>query len=310
MEGDMTMAQQITNEKYPLVSIVTPSYNQGQFIEDTILSVKNQDYPNIEHIIVDGESTDNTLEILKEYENSYNLRWISEPDNGQADAINKGFNMARGEIIGWLNSDDVYLTRNVITLVLHEFFKHPDIDLIHGNRITIDEFNHLLGLHYSREFNYNKFLRGYCTIYQQTVFLKRQIVNKYQLDSSLQLAMDTDFWLKIGQDYQFHYLNTFSACFRLHSISKTVSSAYIAEWNKERQYLNNRYGFRLNSSPFNKLSFRFGRLFMGSYFNYYRLPADLIQIATCPREEFAFPIKINGMKILWYLMQSANIFKR
>ena len=93
---------------WPRVSIVTPSYNQGQFIEDTLLSVKNQDYPSIEHIIVDGGSTDNTLEILQKYEGSYSMRWVSEPDRGQSDAVNKGFRMANGEIVGWLNSDDCY----------------------------------------------------------------------------------------------------------------------------------------------------------------------------------------------------------
>ena len=91
----------------PLVSIITPSYNQGRFIRQTIESVLNQKYPNIEYIIVDGGSSDNTLEIIKEYEGK--IKWISEKDNGQSDAINKGFSMANGEIIAWLNSDDIYL---------------------------------------------------------------------------------------------------------------------------------------------------------------------------------------------------------
>lgn len=92
----------------PLVSIVTPSFNQGRFIEETILSVKNQNYPHIEHLIIDGGSTDETLDVIRRYEGTYNLRWVSEPDEGQADALNKGFRLARGEVLGWLNADDTY----------------------------------------------------------------------------------------------------------------------------------------------------------------------------------------------------------
>ena len=102
----------------PLVSIVTPSYNQGKFIEDTILSVKNQSYPNIEHIVVDAGSTDGTLKILRKYEKEYNLKWVSEPDEGQSDAVNKGFEMAKGEIVDWINSDDVYFDTMTISYVV------------------------------------------------------------------------------------------------------------------------------------------------------------------------------------------------
>jgi len=137
-EENTAMKKQNISEQQPLVSIVTPSYNQGQFIEDTILSVKNQDYSNIEHIIVDGGSTDNTLEILKEYENSYNLRWVSEPDNGQADAINKGFDMAKGEIIGWLNSDDTYFSSHVLTKVV-EKFRQTEAKIVFGNDVLINQ---------------------------------------------------------------------------------------------------------------------------------------------------------------------------
>ena len=127
------------SEELPLVSIVTPSYNQGKFIEDTILSVKNQNYSNIEHIVVDAGSTDNTVEILKKYEDSYNMRWISEPDEGQSDAIDKGFKMAKGTILTWLNSDDYYLHDQVISKVVYYFKLHKDVHVVTGTGHDVDE---------------------------------------------------------------------------------------------------------------------------------------------------------------------------
>ncbi len=115
----------------PLVSIVTPSLNQGRFIQETILSVKDQTYPNIEHIIVDGGSTDGTLDIIKKYEGTYKMRWVSEPDSGQSDAINKGWRMAKGEILAYLNSDDTYMPWAVETAV-ELFSEHPDVAIIVG----------------------------------------------------------------------------------------------------------------------------------------------------------------------------------
>ena len=120
----------------PLVTIITPSYNQGRFIRETIESVLNQDYENIEYIIVDGQSTDETLKIIKQYNGK--LSYISEKDNGQSDAINKGFKMAHGEIVAWLNSDDVY-EPGCIKRAVREFEKNSRLGLIYGDGYILDE---------------------------------------------------------------------------------------------------------------------------------------------------------------------------
>jgi glycosyltransferase involved in cell wall biosynthesis len=136
MEGKLDKTPQLTGDiielsriNKPLVSIVTPSYNQGRFIEATLLSVRNQDYPNIEHLVIDGGSSDNTVEILEKYEKVYNLKWISEPDKGQSDAVNKGFERARGLIIGWLNSDDIYIDQQVISYIVSKSKEFSDADV-------------------------------------------------------------------------------------------------------------------------------------------------------------------------------------
>ena len=125
----------------PLVSIVTPNHNYGRFLCDTISSVKNQDYDKIEHIVVDAASTDDTLRILESNVDKYNLTWISEPDQGQSDAINKGFALGRGRIVAELDSDDVYLTKDVVSYVVDQFMKHPEVDVIFGNDALVNENN-------------------------------------------------------------------------------------------------------------------------------------------------------------------------
>ena len=210
-------------EDLPLVSIVTPSYNQGAFIEDTILSVKNQDHPNIEHIIVDGGSTDNTLKILEKNDGEYNIRWISEPDEGQSDAVNKGFRMAKGEIIGWLNSDDTYLSVHTISDVVNYFKKHTKSKIIYGDIVSIDHKNTIMLVHPALPIFRYSVLKKRNFILEPSTFFKRDIIEKYHLDKDLHYVMDYDFWLKIGEENKFHHIPKILSCFRWHHNSKSTS---------------------------------------------------------------------------------------
>jgi glycosyltransferase involved in cell wall biosynthesis len=209
--------------KHPLVSVITPSYNQGQFIEDTILSVKNQDYPNIEHIVVDGASTDDTLEVLEKYQDTYGLRWVSEPDRGHSDGVNKGFRMAQGEIVGWLNSDDAYLDVLTVSAVVEVFQNRPDADIVYGDIVFISEDDTVLMVRcVPRLFGYRRLLLG-CFLEQPAVFLRREVVRKHELDVSIHYAIDYEYWLRIGQQYRFLHLDRILAADRNHANRRMVT---------------------------------------------------------------------------------------
>lgn len=210
--------------RLPLVSVVTPSFNQGRFIEETMLSVKNQDYSNIEHIVVDGGSTDETIEILEKCEGTYNLRWISEPDEGHADAVNKGFAMARGEIIGWLNSDDVYFDRSTISAVVRAFQQHPEADIVYGDVAYIWEDGTILRVQCVPGFRYSRLLRG-CFLEQPAVFFRRHVVEAHKLDVRLKVAIDYEYWLRIGRLYRFYHLPRILAADRNHRDRISVANS-------------------------------------------------------------------------------------
>lgn len=208
------------NNGLPLVSIITPSYNQGEFIEETIDSVLNQTYPNIEYIIVDGGSTDNTLEILKKYENR--IQWISEKDKGQANAINKGILRTKGELIGWINSDDVY-ERDGIEKLVACWKKHPEADLIYGEGIYIDREGRKVGRYLTEVFTKEK-LGKQCIICQPSTLFSRVVIERVgMLNEQYQMGMDYELWLRISNRGNIVYMPEYIARSRMYQDNKTMS---------------------------------------------------------------------------------------
>ena len=205
----------------PLVSILTPSYNQARFLEQTIQSVLSQDYPNLEYIIVDGGSTDSSVEIIKQYANQLTW-WISEPDQGQTDAINKGFAHANGEIFAWLNSDDTYQP-GAISQAVECILAHPDVALVYGDANLIDDNGNVIGRFPSRQTDLQKLLRGSVHIPQQTAFFWSRFWKQVgPLDPSFQFAMDYDLWVRLAKLAPIIYVPRLWANFRLHSGGKSV----------------------------------------------------------------------------------------
>jgi len=228
----------MTNSDHlPIVSIVTPSFNQVQFIEETILSVLDQNYPKIEYLIIDGGSNDGSVEIIKKYENKLTY-WISEKDNGQTHAINKGWAMCNGEIIAWINSDDTYVNSNVVSEVVRNFIDNPQWGMLYGDCLIVNE----KGERENRDgyldnlpaipFNINTFLlRNY--IGQPASFFKKEAVLEVGgLIEKLHYGMDFDLFAKIGLRFEIGNLyNVPLAKFRVHSkaITSKLGISYVEE---------------------------------------------------------------------------------
>jgi glycosyltransferase involved in cell wall biosynthesis len=217
----------------PLVSIITPSYNQAQFLEATIRSVLAQDYPNIEYIVIDGGSNDGSLAILERYSDQISL-WLSEIDNGQAHAIDKGLERSHGAILGWLNSDDVLLP-GTISQVVSNFRQHPELDVVYGRLERIDKNGQCVPTPSlpkdRRDFSLDHIL-GDCIVNQPGSFWRREIMDRVgRLDISLRYVMDYEYWIRLAMNgARFGRLPEVVAQFRLNPDSKTVSqSAAMAE---------------------------------------------------------------------------------
>ncbi|MBG0787460.1 MAG: glycosyltransferase, partial [Anaerolineaceae bacterium] len=182
----------------PLVSIITPSYNQAKFLRRTLDSVLNQDYPNLEYIVIDGGSDDGSLEIIQEYADRL-AYWESVPDKGQTDAINKGFNRATGKYIAWLNSDDVYYP-GAISEAVAFLEEHPDVGLVYADCDFLDAEDHVIGKFPSAQTDHKLLQQGYVHIPQATAFLPREMWLKVgPLDPSFYFAMDYDLWVRIAR---------------------------------------------------------------------------------------------------------------
>ena len=204
-----------------LVSIITPSFNQARYLEETIRSVLDQDHPQLEYIIVDGGSTDGSLEIIKKYADRL-AWWVSEKDQGQTDAINKGFARAKGEILAWLNSDDTY-NPGAISAALAFLQAHPRAGLVYGDTNFIDENGKILGAFPAAQTDYKRLRRGFVHIPQQAAFFRADIWKQVgPLDPSFYFAMDYDLWVRIASHAPIFYTPQVWANFRLHSEGKTV----------------------------------------------------------------------------------------
>lgn len=209
---------------WPKVSIVTPSYNQARFTEETIRSILLQGYPDLEYIIIDGGSTDGTVDIIRKYE-KWLAYWVSEPDRGQSDAINKGWRLAKGDILAYLNSDDTYMPGAVRTAAAF-LSQNPDIGMVYGECNIIDEHGRLKRRFKTADFTIEKVLCGKPSVIPQpSAFIRRTTIDKVGLlDINMDMAMDLDLWVRIGLKHRIVYIRDVLASYRLHPETKTLSS--------------------------------------------------------------------------------------
>jgi glycosyltransferase involved in cell wall biosynthesis len=205
----------------PTVSIVTPSFNQAQFLPQTLASVRQQDYPHIQHIVMDGSSTDGSVEILRK---SPHILWRSEPDRGQVNAINKGFALATGEIFAWLNSDDT-MNADTVAIAIAALDK-TGADLVYGDVEIVDEHGKLLKVSRGIPFDFNVLLYGINYIGQQTTFFRRHLFEKAgPLREEFDNGFDYELWLRYSRHGTFAYVPELRAQIRYHAAAKSVANA-------------------------------------------------------------------------------------
>jgi glycosyltransferase involved in cell wall biosynthesis len=205
----------------PLVSIITPSFNQAQYLERTICSVLEQDYPNIEYIVMDGGSTDGSLKIIKNYADRL-AYWCSESDEGQVAAINKGFALSNGEILGWINSDDFY-EPGAIRTAAEYFINHPETSFLYGEGWYVDEYSQRLRICHFVKPNFRDFyLLNHDPTLQSATFWRRELWNKVgPLDSNINWVFDWEWYIRAHKKTTFQYIPEILSNYRIHPKAKT-----------------------------------------------------------------------------------------
>ena len=215
----------------PLVSILTPSFNQATWLPDNLSSVACQTYPRIEHVVADGGSTDASTDILRAAGDS--VLWRSEPDAGQADAINRAFARSTGEIIGWINSDDAYYDCRVIEDVVAHFQAHPDVAVVYGHGIQTTEDGALIQVLWSPPFD-SQLLHALNFITQPATFFRRDALAGQLLDDSFHFSMDYELWLRLAQSNRFARINQITAIDRHQPARKSSTMKDVHEQNLKR----------------------------------------------------------------------------
>jgi glycosyltransferase involved in cell wall biosynthesis len=236
------------NSVFPKISIITPSFNQGHFLEETINSIIIQNYPNIEYIIIDGGSTDNTINIIKKYQN-FITYWVSEKDEGPSHALRKGLDMATGEIVCYLNSDDYFLP-DTLNKISHYFSERPDLDIIYGHGFICDENSVIVKPIYSNKWNLSLYLHGYVTLVQQSTFFRSKA---YQYTNGIntqnKTCWDGELWVDMSlAQCKFHRINEHLSVFRIHNLSITGSQTNYEAYMKDEKRIREKCNVKKRNS--------------------------------------------------------------
>ncbi len=236
------------------VSVITPSYNQGKYIEQTIQSVLNQSYDNIEYLVIDGDSTDNSIDIIKKYEGKI-AYWINEPDDGQADAVNKGLKRAIGDLVCWVNSDDILYPDYVASRV-RQFKENPNVDMIYGDIEQGPEPSRKR-LRKGKQTNIKNMLKyAECPIPQQSAMWRREVVKKLgYLVPQWHVVLDREYFIRIAAHGLIKYVPGAVAFFRNHEQSKSIQSKL--KWAEELpKYYEMVFNDNIYHLPSNLLSYK------------------------------------------------------
>jgi glycosyltransferase involved in cell wall biosynthesis len=224
LEGSAQLSDTLPDGRpWPKVSIVTPSYNQGQFLEETIRSVLLQGYPDLDYVIIDGGSTDGSVDMIRKYER-WVACWVSEKDGGQSEAINTGWLKSTGALLAYLNSDDTYCPGTVAAAVSY-LVQHPDIGMVYADSNFIDATGSLLKLHKGKQMDFEEVLCWSCHISQPTVFLRREVIDQVgMMNTDFHYAMDYDLWSRVASQHRIRHLPQVLANERHYAASKTVAA--------------------------------------------------------------------------------------
>ncbi len=224
----------------PSISVITPSFNSAEFLEDALLSVARQHASCVQHIVVDGASTDNTVTIMKRFPQ---VQWLSEPDKGQSDAINKGFIRATGDLMGWLNADDYYLPGG-LEAIANAAEKHPEADVIHGDCVFVDSDGKIVRSKVEHDFDPAILMYFGCYIPSTSTFVRRRVIDSgLLLNCDYRVCMDFEYFARLAHaGYKFHYVPRFIAAFRWHGCNVSLKQAHRRA--QERCQVQRRFGVR------------------------------------------------------------------